>query len=110
MNTMKKIAATAITALTLTGFAAVDAQAAGHRPDTDCMRAGIATLKEAGLLSTVAKSGFPLELAAPLKIQLRDPDTDLSAFGDSIPFSVVLADHRAGDSSLLIYPWCEAGA
>jgi hypothetical protein len=25
---------------------------------------------------------------------------------DPLPLSVVLADHRAGDSSILLYPWC----
>ena len=25
---------------------------------------------------------------------------------DPLPLSVVLADHRAGDDSLFLYPWC----
>ena len=32
--------------------------------------------------------------------------TDVSALPDVLPLSVVLADHRAGDDSLFIYPWC----
>lgn len=31
---------------------------------------------------------------------------DLSGVPDPIPLSVVLADHRAGDDSLFVYPWC----
>jgi hypothetical protein len=25
---------------------------------------------------------------------------------DPLPLSVVLADHRAGENSLFVYPWC----
>ena len=69
------------------------------------MRAGMATLKSAGLFSTVAKSGLPIEVAVSVGVKPR-PGTDLSAVPNPIPLSVVLADHRAGDSSLFVYPWC----
>ena len=74
-------------------------------PDTACMRAGIATLKEAGLFSTVAKSGLPIATAVSVGVTVR-PGADISGVPDPIPLSVVLADHRAGDDSLFIYPWC----
>jgi hypothetical protein len=45
------------------------------------MRAGISTLQEAGLLSTVVQQGVDLDFA-------------------------VLADHQAGEDSLFLYPWC----
>jgi len=32
--------------------------------------------------------------------------TDVASLPDPLPRSVVLADHRAGDDSLFIYPWC----
>ena len=32
--------------------------------------------------------------------------TDVTSLPDTLPLSVVLADHRAGDDSLFIYPWC----
>ena len=30
----------------------------------------------------------------------------VASLPDPLPLSVVLADHRAGDDSLFIYPWC----
>ena len=79
---------------------------ASAQPDTACMRAGIDFLKENGLFSTVAASGLPLETAVAVDVVPRDPDLDLSTLPASLPLSVVLADHRAGDDSLFIYPWC----
>jgi hypothetical protein len=32
--------------------------------------------------------------------------TDVSSLPDPLPLRVVLADHRAGDNSLFVYPWC----
>ena len=84
----------------------VTAQPANAAPDTECQRAGIATLKGAGLLSTVAKNGVSLEYAVTELGVTARPGTDVSALPSVLPFSVVLADHRAGDSSLFIYPWC----
>ena len=81
------------------------AGSASASPDTACMRAGMATLKSAGLFSTVAKSGLPIEVAVSVGVKPR-PGTDLSAVPNPIPLSVVLADHRAGHSSLFVYPWC----
>ncbi len=79
---------------------------ASAKPDTGCMQAGIAVLKDAGLFSAVAKGGLPIETAVSVGVTLRDPMTDLSALPNPLPLSVVLADHRAGDASIFVYPWC----
>jgi hypothetical protein len=79
--------------------------AAQAKPDTDCMRAGLSTLKSAGLLSSVAKDGLPIATAVSVGVAPR-AGTDVAFLPDPLPLSVVLADHRAGDDSLFIYPWC----
>ena len=101
---MKKTAV-ALAALALTAAAAAPASAAPQRPDTDCMRAGISTLKAEGLFSTVAESGLPIAAAVAYGVAPRE-GTDVASLPDPLPLSVVLADHRAGDHSLFIYPWC----
>ncbi|HET9878377.1 MAG TPA: hypothetical protein VFQ81_03610 [Candidatus Limnocylindria bacterium] len=95
------LAAATFAVTTLAGAAA----AAGPPPDTECMRAGIATLKGAGLLDDAARGGVPVALAVSLGVTVR-PGADISGLPDPIPFRVVLADHRAGDASLFLYPWC----
>ncbi|WP_134772291.1 hypothetical protein [Ornithinimicrobium flavum] len=103
---MKKTALTlAALALTASVAAAPAASAAGHRPDTACMQAGIAFLKDQGLFTTVAQGGLPIGLAVDAGVTIR-PGADISGVPDPIPLSVVLADHRAGDDSLFVYPWC----
>ena len=95
-----------IASLVTAGTGAVmTAPPASAAPDTDCMRAGMATLKSAGLFSEVAKNGLPLSVAVSVGVVPR-AGTDVSALPDPLPLSVVLADHRAGDDSLFIYPWC----
>jgi hypothetical protein len=79
--------------------------ASAARPDTDCMRAGMQTLKSLGLFSAVAESGLPISLAVSAGVMPR-AGTDVASLPDPLPLSVVLADHRAGDDSLFIYPWC----
>ena len=74
-------------------------------PDTGCLRAGLATLRGAGLLDDAARGGVPISLALDLGVTVR-PGADISGLSDPIPFSTLLADHRAGASSLFIYPWC----
>ena len=103
MSTRTRIAAaTFVVAAGASVLVAAPAQAA---PDTACMRAGIATLKGAGLLSAVAKNGVPISAAVSLGVTVR-PGADISGVPDPIPFSLLLADHRAGDASLFVYPWC----
>ena len=74
-------------------------------PTPSCQRAGISTLQGAGLLDDVARGGLPIALAVELGVTPRE-GTDVSTLPDPLPLSVVLADHRAGDDSLFVYPWC----
>ncbi len=98
---------TAALALAATGAVVTTspANAAGHKPDTTCMQAGIKTLKGAGLLSSAAKDGVPISFAVSLGVTVRD-GADISGVPDPIPFPLLLADHRAGSGSLFVYPWC----
>ena len=98
--------ATSLAALSLGVATVVLAPAAAQaKPDTDCMRAGIGTLKSVGLFSTVAESGLPISLAVSYGVAPRE-GTNVASLPDPLPLSVVLADHRAGDDSLFIYPGC----
>jgi hypothetical protein len=82
------------------------ATAASAAPaDSACLRAGLSTLRSAGLVDDVARGGLRIEDAVALGVKPR-PGTDVSALPNPLPLSVVLADHRAGDQSLFIYPWC----
>jgi hypothetical protein len=105
---MKKIAIT-VAALALTATAAVPAAAKGHSaPDVECMQAGIAVLQDGELLPGVAKSGLAWEtaLSPAIGITVRE-GANLEGVPNPLPLSVILADHRAGDDSLFVYPWCE---
>ena len=75
------------------------------KPDTACMHAGIKTLQGAKLLDDVARDGLPISTAVALGVRPR-VGADLSGAPDPLPLSLILADHRAGDRSLFIYPWC----
>ena len=103
---MKRKIALSLAAAMLAVTTIAGTAAAGTRPDTDCMRAGIATLKGAGLLDDAARGGVPIALALSLNVTVR-AGADISGVADPIPFSVLLADHRAGDASLFVYPWCD---
>lgn len=83
----------------------VSAPSASASQDTACMRAGIAALKSVGAHQAVAKAGLPIATAVALGVTPR-AGTDVSALPDPLPYSLVLADHRAGSNSLFIYPWC----
>ena len=84
------------------------AGSASATQDTSCMQAGISTLRSAGLLTTVAKNGVPLDYAVQkLGVTVRPGKEGLvSSVPNPVPFSVLLADHRAGGNSIFIYPWC----
>jgi hypothetical protein len=73
--------------------------------DTGCMKAGLRALKGAGLLPQVAREGLPISKAVALGVKPRG-GTDVASLPDPLPLSLVLADHRAGDTSLFVYPWC----
>lgn len=102
---MKKLVATAAAGAAALAVTVVSAPAASAAPDTACQRAGLAVLKDAGLLSMVAKDGLPIATAVSVGVAPRE-GTDVASLPDPLPLSVVLADHRAGDDSLFIYPWC----
>ncbi|MDH3295907.1 MAG: hypothetical protein OER95_16440 [Acidimicrobiia bacterium] len=87
------------------GATAVSAAPPADKPDTACMQAGIGVLQGAGLLPAVAADGLPIATAVSVGVTVRD-GADLSGVPDPIPIKVVLADHRAGDNSLFVYPWC----
>ncbi len=103
MRTVSILAATGTLALTAVLVPVASASAA--TPDVACLRAGISTLRSAGLLDDVARGGLPISLAVSLGVTPR-AGTDVSALPDPLPLSVVLADHRAGANSLFVYPWC----
>lgn len=88
------------------GLALVPAAPASAAPqDTACLRAGLRTLQGAGLLDDVARGGLPIATAVALGVTPR-AGTDVASLPDPLPLRVVLADHRAGDDSLFVYPWC----
>lgn len=75
------------------------------KPDTACMHAGIKALQGARLLDDVASDGLAISTAVALGVRPR-PATDLAGVPDPLPLSLILADHRAGNRSLFVYPWC----
>jgi hypothetical protein len=93
-----------VAAVAATIVPASAADAAG-KPDVACQKAGIKTLQSAGLLDDVARDGLPIATAVSLGVTVR-PGADLSGVPDPLPLSLILADHRAGTSSLFVYPWC----
>ena len=100
-----RIATGAVVALAGALFAPGLAQSAPAKPDVQCQRAGIKTLQSARLLDDVARGGLPIASAVSLGVTPR-AGTALSAVPDPLPLRVILADHRAGDRSLFVYPWC----
>lgn len=101
---MKLTATLAATALATLGAVAAASPASAVQ-DTACQRAGLKTLIGAGLIDDVARDGLPIATAVALGVTPR-ASTNVAALPDPLPLSVVLADHRAGSSSLFIYPWC----
>lgn len=53
----------------------------------------------------MARDGLPIATAVAVGVAPR-AGTDVASLPDPLPLSVALADHRAGDDSLFIYPWC----
>ena len=81
------------------------ATSASAGADSGCQRAGLSTLRSLGLLDDVAKDGLPIALAVGAGVTVR-PGADISSVPDPIPLRTVLADHRAGENSRFVYPWC----
>lgn len=104
MKLISTAAALGLAAATTLGLAG-PASAAGHTQDTACQQAGMKTLRSLGLLDDVARNGLPIDVAVSYGVTVR-PGADISGLPNPIPLSVLLADHRAGDHSLFIYPWC----
>jgi hypothetical protein len=102
---MKRKLTLAVTAASLLVAMSAGPISAALPRDTDCMRAGIATLRGAGLLDDAARGGVPISLAVDLGVTVR-PGAVITGIPDPIPFSTLLADHRAGSNSLFVYPWC----
>lgn len=102
---MKRTLTLSLAAAAMAVMAFAGPVSASSRPDTDCMRAGIATLRGAGLLDDAARGGVPISLAVGLGVTVR-PGASLAGISDPIPFATVLADHRAGSNSVFVYPWC----
>jgi hypothetical protein len=99
-------AVAAVAAFTATLIPVTTADAApAAKPDVACMHAGIKTLQSLRLLDDVARHGLPIATALTLGVTPRE-GADLTGVPDPLPLSLVLADHRAGDRSLFVYPWC----
>ena len=101
---MKLVPIAAAAALSATVVLAAAAPASATQ-DTNCQRAGMRALKSLGVFPDVAKNGLPIEVAVSLGVTPR-AGTDVASLPNPLPLSVVLADHRAGGSSLFVYPWC----
>ena len=101
-STRTRIAASIIAAAGIAALAAAPASAADGR----CQAAGIATLKEAGAFTAVRDNGISVATAVSFGVAPRNGLPEGFTFDTVIPFHTLLADHRAGDDSLFIYPWC----
>ena len=99
-----KLALAAASAALAIGLIAAPAKAAPA--DSACARAGIGALRSLGVLDDVARDGLPISAAVSLGVAPR-AGTDVGSLPSSLPLSVVIRDHLAGDGSLFIYPWCE---
>lgn len=105
MKLLPLLCATALATGTMALATPAAASAASARPDTACQQAGLSTLRSAGLLDDVARGGLPISAAQELGVTVR-PGSDISGLPAVLPLRTVLADHRAGQRSLFIYPWC----
>lgn len=102
---MKKFSLLCATALAAGAGVLATPATASAAPDTSCQKAGMTTLRSAGLLDDVARGGLPIAAAQGLGVTVRE-GADISGLPAVLPLRTVLADHRAGDASLFVYPWC----
>ena len=100
MRMRTPLVASAALALGL-GLTLVPAASATAAPDTGCMRAGIAFLKDNGLFSTVARDGLPIATAVAVGVTPR-AGTHVASLPAPHPRSVVLAHHPPGESTQLV--------
>jgi hypothetical protein len=101
----RRVGSLSVAAALLAIAAVAGPASAATRPDVACQQAGIKTLQSARLLDDVARGGITIETAISLGVTVR-PGADISGVPNPIPFSLLLADHRAGESSAFVYPWC----
>lgn len=86
--------------------AAFSAPAQAAPADGRCQAAGIATLKSIGAFTSVRANGVSVATAVSLGVTPRNGLPDGVTLDTVIPFQTLLADHRAGDDSIFVYPWC----
>jgi hypothetical protein len=103
---MKRTITLSLAAAVLAATTIAGSVAASGRPDVACMQAGIKTLQSVDLLDDVARGGITIGTAVSLGVTVR-PGADISGVPNPIPFSLLLADHRAGAGSAFVYPWCQ---
>ncbi|KRE62110.1 hypothetical protein [Nostocoides sp. Soil756] len=99
----RSAATVAVAGLAVAAFSA-PAQAAPA--DGRCQAAGIATLKSIGAFKAVRDNGVSVATAVSLGVTPRNGLPDGVTLDTVIPFHTLLADHRAGDNSIFVYPWC----
>ena len=75
--------------------------------DGTCQAAGIATLKSIDMFKEVRDNGITVGAAVGYGVAPRDGLPEGFTLDTVIDFKTLLADHRAGDDSIFIYPWCE---
>ncbi len=103
MTSRRRVAATL--AVAAAAGASVLMAAPAQAADGQCQAAGIATLKSIDAFKAVQKDGISIATAVSVGVTVRE-GADISGVPDPIPFQLLLADHRAGDDSLFVYPWC----
>ena len=54
----------------------------------------------------MAKNGVTVGTAVSLGVTARDGLPEGFTADTVISFPTLLADHRAGDNSIFVYPWC----
>ena len=104
-STRTRIAATVAAAAGMAALA-VAAPASASAADGTCQAAGIATLKAVGEFKNVRDNGISVATAVSFGVAPRDGLPEGVTLDTVIPFHTLLADHRAGDDSIFVYPWC----
>jgi hypothetical protein len=103
-STRTRIAASLAAAAGIAALAAAPASAAPA--DGRCQAAGIATLKDAGVFKAVRDNGISVGTAVSFGVTPRNGLPEGFTADTVIPFQTLLADHRAGENSIFVYPWC----